>query len=304
MIYEHFIEPSVLAELAKSKRNYKDFIKQFTEPSPRVISNYPKFKSFRKMAYNALPTTEAEITKLRLDELIAFIKESHRVVRDNEFSGERTWQENVISASEDCFADFALAQEIQPENFSGQVISLKDFEDGLDDLCGQAIVEKEVDKMVTAFGNLLRLSSQITFVDPYFNSTSKVWEVFIALVTHSINESPNSGTSIKVIYGADKANLPSPQHLLDKLKNEHSELYQGLKNIEFMTVRTSPGGEALHNRYLITDLAALSLGFGFDAREQGQTDDVSLMGKQQYETRYAQYVELTAFDVVERATKN
>ena len=131
-----------------------------------MISNFPKFKNFRKLAYNALSLDDSENTKQRLDELINFVKEAHRVERTNVFSGEISWHENVALASKSCFADYALVERQEPEDFSGKVIRLRDFEEGLDDLQGQVLVEKEVNKMVGAFGNLLRLSQDINLCRP------------------------------------------------------------------------------------------------------------------------------------------
>ena len=42
MIYEHLIEPSLLAKLAQNRRNCKDFVRQFSEPSPKSDQQFPK----------------------------------------------------------------------------------------------------------------------------------------------------------------------------------------------------------------------------------------------------------------------
>ncbi|WP_095499749.1 hypothetical protein [Paraferrimonas haliotis] len=303
MIYEHIIAPAVLAEIAKNRRNCNDFTKQFTLPSPRVISDFPKFKTFRRMVYRALPSDESEITKTRLDELLGFIMEAHRVERCGSFSGERSWSENALSTSENCFVDFALVEQAELNAFSGEVINLRDIEDGLDDLSGQVIVEKEIDKMVKALGNLLRLSRDITIVEPYFSTRPNVWDLVIAMVAKATNESPNNQTSIRILYSSEKANLPSAAHLLQKFENEHRALYEDLTKLEFIALESKPNNEQIHNRYLITDLAACTLGFGFDARGQGTTDEVMLLGKEQYETRYAQYVSMEAFNPADIASK-
>ena len=127
--------------------------------------------------------------------------------------------------------------------------------------------------------------------------------MFIALVSEAIKDAPGKGTSITVLYSAEKANLPAPAHLLNKFERENPILFDELDNIEFITLESKAANEDLHNRYLITELAGLSLGFGFDARGEGQTDDVSLLGKELYETRYKQYVEMEAFTLVNKASK-
>ncbi len=50
-----------------------------------------------------------------------------------------------------------------------------------------------------------------------------------------------------------------------------------------------PDGERLHNRYILTDLGGVSFGIGLDDGNEGETDDVALMGREQYDRRWSQY---------------
>jgi hypothetical protein len=49
------------------------------------------------------------------------------------------------------------------------------------------------------------------------------------------------------------------------------------------------GGERLHNRYILTDLGGIAFGVGLDDGGDGETDDLSLMDRAQYELRWSQY---------------
>lgn len=60
--------------------------------------------------------------------------------------------------------------------------------------------------------------------------------------------------------------------------------------IEFARWRQRQGGEKLHNRYVLTDLGGVSLGVGLDEGEAGETDDLLLLPRAQYELRWSQYV--------------
>jgi hypothetical protein len=60
--------------------------------------------------------------------------------------------------------------------------------------------------------------------------------------------------------------------------------------VEFSRWRQRTGGEKLHNRYILTDLGGVSLGVGLDAGEAGETDDLLLLPRAQYENRWSQYV--------------
>ena len=50
------------------------------------------------------------------------------------------------------------------------------------------------------------------------------------------------------------------------------------------------GGEKLHNRYILTDLGGVTFGIGLDDGNEGETDDLNLMDRVNYELRWSQYV--------------
>ena len=58
------------------------------------------------------------------------------------------------------------------------------------------------------------------------------------------------------------------------------------------------GGEQLHNRYILSDLGGVSFGYGLDEGDEGETDDITLMDKDQHQHRWFQYSEnpLVAFE--------
>jgi len=60
--------------------------------------------------------------------------------------------------------------------------------------------------------------------------------------------------------------------------------------VEFVRWKQKQGGEKLHNRYVLTDLGGVSLGVGLDEGEPGESDDLLLLPRPQYEHRWSQYV--------------
>jgi hypothetical protein len=59
--------------------------------------------------------------------------------------------------------------------------------------------------------------------------------------------------------------------------------------IEFVRWKQRDGGEKLHNRYILTDLGGVSFGVGLDEGKAGETDDLLLLPRTQYERRWSQY---------------
>ena len=49
-------------------------------------------------------------------------------------------------------------------------------------------------------------------------------------------------------------------------------------------------GEKLHNRYVLTDLGGVHMGYGPVEGNEGQSDDINILDRQQYEKRWRQYI--------------
>jgi len=138
MLVEHFIEPCALAELSKSRRNCKDFIREFSKPSPRVIAAYPKFKNLRRLARTAQATTASEQDIERLLELLKFIQDSHLVERQGLFNGALDVLENLKIEEDHYFNGIHLiADELNSSKFSHPTLSVQNFESGIDPLSHQ-----------------------------------------------------------------------------------------------------------------------------------------------------------------------
>ena len=59
-------------------------------------------------------------------------------------------------------------------------------------------------------------------------------------------------------------------------------------NVEFVRWRKRDGGDDLHNRYVLTDVGGVQFGTGLDDGRSGETDDVTLMARAQYDLRWSQ----------------
>lgn len=64
--------------------------------------------------------------------------------------------------------------------------------------------------------------------------------------------------------------------------------------------RERPGGQRLHNRYILTDIGGVSFQHGLDTGQAGETDDINRLGLDQYTLRCQQYdPAVPAFDRAE-----
>jgi hypothetical protein len=74
----------------------------------------------------------------------------------------------------------------------------------------------------------------------------------------------------------------------------------GGSDLAVLRLSAKPQGQGLHNRYVLTDVGGVIFGIGLDDGADGETDDLVLMDRVQYEIRWAQHAsDPMAFDVPE-----
>ena len=93
----------------------------------------------------------------------------------------------------------------------------------------------------------------------------------------------------------------SCRFLADSLRNLNLPFLDINTRIDFKDMREN-GNEAIHNRYVITELAGVSLPYGLQATNEQEQDEFSLLNENIYSTRYQQYVECKAVDIFECAS--
>jgi len=301
MLIEHFIEPRALAELSKSRRNCRDFIKEFSKPSPRVISAFPKFKNLRKLARIAQSSTASDIEVDRLIELLKFIQDCHLVDRVGLYNGDIDPLENFKNEASHFFNGIHLiSDEVNPTHLEHPFISIRQFEQGIEALEHQVGMPKVIEDFCLTLGEFLRLSKTITIVDPYFSTQPGVWNVFLALMETAISKSPVVGKTVKVLFDSEKnKNARSCMYLKEKLYKLAPSWITQFDSIVFCNVREN-GREATHNRYIITELGAVSLPYGLQETNKNELDDVTLLSSNLYQTRYNQYCDMQGVELVEQ----
>ena len=96
MLFEYAIAPATLFEAAKKRQNYRSFMKEFQIGNPKVISEFPRFKQYKKLVKHQFPQCSNDNHESRLTELLMFIKSSLKVQRCAEYNGLQTWEDNAF----------------------------------------------------------------------------------------------------------------------------------------------------------------------------------------------------------------
>lgn len=296
MLVEHLIEPEFLLRVAETRRDYKDLIREFTLPSPRVVGNFPKLKSFRRQVLSSQSVDVPEQERMRLEELLRLLSE-RRVEREHSYNGAKNFLHNLKAAEENYFRGTYLLQKKDPKlGLSSEVISLDQFRDGLAPYVAQVSVRKVAEELCSALKEFVRLSTSIALVDPFFGTQPQVWKTFLLLLQASIESAPSTGKTFHVLFDGSKATGRSCRYLAETLEREKPGLVREFSDITFKDIREN-GNSAVHNRYLMSELGAVSMGHGFEESNERESDDVTILNKAVYLQRYAEYVELAGVDL-------
>ena len=146
--------------------------------------------------------------------------------------------------------------------------------------------------MATLIASLLLLSKEIIFIDPYFNPSKRQYKqsfkAFFQLIeSRDIEDLP------KRIEIHTKDQLSA-----DYLKDQCIRLIPNGLQTTIKIWRQRTNGEALHNRYILTDIGGVIFPHGLDEGEPGENDDITLLDKEQYELHWSQYASnAPAFDL-------
>jgi hypothetical protein len=143
--------------------------------------------------------------------------------------------------------------------------------------------------MTRAVETMLRVARTIIFVDPYFGAEHlRYRKPFSSLLQAVLKDRPagppqrieihasvNTGSSWGFFESECKKRLPGC-------------VPPGVRLI-VRRLSQMPNGENPHNRYILTDVGGVIFGHGLDEGEAGETEDINLLDRAQFELRWRQH---------------
>jgi hypothetical protein len=301
MIVEHLLEPKLLIEIAKKPRNCKDFLREFTKPSPRVLVNFPKFKKLNKLTKRLSENGLSDMHLTRLDELLNSLKEKEKIAFPMNFDELKPVQQNFKDAESVNFKGFhLLLNKENPFDLARPIIDINDIEASIESLESQLNVPKMAKDIADALSSLVANSKQITIVESYLDYRPGMWQTFLAILERCAASPLSSQKSITLLFSSqvNRKNAKSCKYLAEKLQQERGDLATAFNSITFNDIEEN-GTEAMHNRFVLTELAGVFYGYGLEQTNERESDDFQLMNENIYEKRFKQYVELQDFSIVE-----
>lgn len=300
MIYEFALEPELVATWGKLSE-YRYFFDKFGLGQPRIVSQYPKLKNWRRqILLQAAGANDMELQ--RITALINIFSERMISREVSSFDGNRSWLENAEEEDER-YPFHAILSLSNPRNHRAVLIGpdLSLHENPKWRLKNEEIVPRRAEAMARCVAAMLRNCSEVLFVDPHFGPEEsryrRPFESFLkCLLTNRAGSSPRRielHTSSKSDGGFFKSEC---ERKLPKCVPEGvSVLLKRWKQNE--------SGQRLHNRYILTDIGGVRFGTGLDENRSdpdGDSDEASLINRETYLKRWAQYAsEEPAFELAE-----
>ncbi|MYD88353.1 MAG: hypothetical protein F4Y14_20625 [Acidobacteria bacterium] len=143
-----------------------------------------------------------------------------------------------------------------------------------------------------AVGNIMRIATEITFIDPYFAPHHpRFRNVLEACLTACFRGRVGDPPQIRIL-SSDK-NGADPTFFHSECRRHLPGVIPAELTVTVRRLKERADGERLHNRYILTEIGGVSFGVGLDEAQapSSATDDLHVLDRSQYEERWRQYSE-------------
>jgi hypothetical protein len=293
MFYEYAIEPRAIGS---SWATFRYIIEKFGFDQGRLISEFPK--RWLREVYDAtvgLPPLQ----KKRIEEALNEARKNKLVRSGRPYDREAgDWLYNAQMENR----RLPFHAIIATENPSGdRAVLLPDDLDELQPLMNvphDCAVSRDAASLSAAMKEILRFSSRILFVDPFFDPFNARYKSTFRECFRLIKSlNPSASCEIHYRYHDGK---PAP----DDLEREAGQLFPGVipdgMKVSIYCWREKGGGEDFHARYLLTERGGIAIDAGFSAEGGHQTTDFHLMSYDLSQEKLKTFArEATNYELVE-----
>lgn len=287
MIHEYALEPELVATWTDPE-NCRYFKESFGLDRGRIVSRFPK--RWKRLVWRAVSSTD-DFARKRLEVLLAHLTE--RMVNRSNIDWQPTatsWLENA-ETEHDKRPFHAILARANPRR-RWEVLTKVDMDESMSrrwSVRRACTVARNAKEMAEKVAPLLRCSSIVIFVDPHFTPSRRRYRrPFETFLERLVQLRP--GMSPKRVELQTAAKDPTTDSWFRRECHEKlcACVPSGIR-VLVRRLKKKPDGDRLHNRYILSDLGGVTFGIGLDEGNEGETDDVTLMERSQYELRWSQY---------------
>jgi hypothetical protein len=285
MVFEYALEPELVATWA-NRHDFRYFVEKFGLGQPRIVSQYPR--RWTRMVWDAFRSHD-DIERKRMEELLMRLSETMVRRRGYLWEGGRTWLGNAQSEN-GRRAFHAIVARSNPNNHHGTLVA-----DEIDESTPRwtvprsLVVARSARGMAEAIAPMLRIAEIVILVDPHFGPERpryrRPFEAFLgAVVNGRAIELPR-----RVEVHTSLVSTGTRNFFENECYRQLSACVPTSLTVAILRLSERPGGERHHNRYVLTDKGGVIFGVGLDDGDDGVTDDLALMDREQYELRWSQH---------------
>jgi hypothetical protein len=288
MIFAFAIEPVVAAEWYP-RRRLRTVRNEFGVGHPRVFFEYPKFSKWKRAVWRILADKNlSEIDRARVEVLFTWLGEARVRRHELAYDPDKDWLSNV-EAEWDRRAFGGVLASCDPRKHAA-VITEEERLDGdarWDDLPSGLVVKRTPEALRGALGPLVQDCREVHLVDPYFDGSKRTYQRVLADLAGAMCDPADEERRTIVVHCG--GNVP-----LEDFVSGLGVCAESVPRRVTLEVRRwwdVTDSDGLHNRFVLTDIGGVKLGWAVASGRRGTLDDVNVLARGQWETRWAQYCE-------------
>lgn len=270
MIKEFALEPDVISNW----KDFRYFIDGFAIEKGRVLSEYPRH--WKKLVYSSLGSC-GDREKKRIAEALNHLKPPVLVSRSDSWDDKLKWIQNTIIAHAQNPFHAIIALDSDSENevvIPADDCSEKD-ENSKWYITPSIRIDRQAGIMADTAKWILGKSKQIKFIDRNFRFHPK----FLNPLKAFLEVIKNAGNITLIEYHLSFVNDMTEDHFKNEITKRIQRFIPKYCRFDFYHYDKNE----LHNRYILTDIGALSFGVGLDEFQTGDNqppmDEVSLLAE-------------------------
>lgn len=290
MIAEYALEPELVATWG-NRMNHRYYIREFGRHRGRLASRYPK--KWAKKVWEAF-AGGSDLEEKRLTELLVQLQQTMIKRKDYSWDENISWLENAL-LEHGRYPFRAILAHHNPDHSQAVLTeeNLNIHPNQLWDIPHGIVINKIASDMAKSIKEMLSCCRWIKFIDPYMSPLQSKYSHTLIECIKLLSCSRSVGRIESVeLHTSERAQLANNiDYLIDTFGKS---LPPGMQVclFEWKEIENS---DALHNRYVLTDLGGVSFAYGLGAGKLGQTDDVLRLDEEQYNFKCLQYSEISNF---------
>lgn len=302
MLHEYAVEPEALFG-EKDNPQYQlvwQALGQFGIEHGRMVSCFPSdweanIKELLRQMSDGLNKKSIEARLVQLKRRQALMSAGRQVENSNQPWRTKAHQQQEISPFH------AIIQTDKKDSPEGVILTYLDLHEG--NQLWKVLREKQIPRTAAAISECVmplgRISTEMLFIDPYFNAQKKYTSVLVECICASRKKekrlkSVEVHTLIrkKTIWDKEAREVADRRRLNELRESAKKDILPQIGSdvrLRFVFWNHSPKGERLHPRYVLTNKGGIRIDYGTSAGGDGELTDIVLMTYDLYRKKWRDY---------------